>query len=270
MIPYYSDDHVTIYHGDCRDILGAVLEPADVIVTDPPYGISAETDYSGLRGTDAYYATKSGRRTHGKTYAAHRRRRRAVSTAVARRRGPCAISARTITSSGSRTAGLSTYGTRETDSAPTCSPIANSYGRRSRPDRRVCIGISGSAICALSENDAYLHPTQKPVSLMRWILEWSPAGRVVDPYVGSGSTLRGAKDAGRHAVGIELVEAYCEIAARRLGQEVLPFAESAYPIDRSSYARRVPLVVGGGYDGDRRRAPRARDPRRGDPRGDRC
>ena len=68
-----------------------------------------------------------------------------------------------------------------------------------------------------------LHPTQKPLALMKWCIELSrTSGVILDPYCGSGTTLRAAKDLGRQCIGIEISEAYCEIAARRLAQEVLP------------------------------------------------
>ena len=68
------------------------------------------------------------------------------------------------------------------------------------------------------------HPTQKPLTLMRWCLTFFPKARtVIDPYAGSGTTLRAAKDMGRKAIGIEINERYCEMAARRLSQGVLNF-----------------------------------------------
>jgi DNA modification methylase len=65
------------------------------------------------------------------------------------------------------------------------------------------------------------HPTQKPTALMRWCIERSKTdGVVLDPFMGSGTTLRAAKDLGRPAIGIDISEKYCRIAVQRLGQEV--------------------------------------------------
>lgn len=80
-----------------------------------------------------------------------------------------------------------------------------------------------------SERDeTRLHPTQKPLTLMRWVLlaTTTAADVVCDPYAGSGTTLRAAKDLGRRAIGIELHEPYCEIIARRLDQGCFAFEEA--------------------------------------------
>jgi len=74
-------------------------------------------------------------------------------------------------------------------------------------------------------SEGKFHPTQKPLPLMAWCLNFLPPGSIADPYAGSGTTLVAAKQAGRRAIGIERDEAYCEVAARRLAQGALDFGE---------------------------------------------
>lgn len=68
-----------------------------------------------------------------------------------------------------------------------------------------------------------LHPTQKPLGIMKWCVEKTKGETIFDPFMGSGTTLVAAKELGRKAIGIEIEEKYCEIAAKRLSQEVMPF-----------------------------------------------
>lgn len=72
------------------------------------------------------------------------------------------------------------------------------------------------------------HPTEKPPQLMRWCIELAgDANTVLDAFMGAGATLIAAKSLGRRAIGIEIEERYCEIAAKRLSQGVLPMGETA-------------------------------------------
>jgi len=74
-----------------------------------------------------------------------------------------------------------------------------------------------------------VHPTVKPVDLLKQMVLWSSnkGETILDPFMGSGTTLRAAKDLNRKAIGIELEEKYCEIAARRMSQEVFDFTPPA-------------------------------------------
>ncbi len=94
------------------------------------------------------------------------------------------------------------------------------FGKRGAGEIRT--GKHGNVLSVNRVPNEY-HPTEKPVELLGILLSNAEAGLVLDPFMGSGTTLRAAKDLCRTAIGIEIEEKYCEIAANRMSQEVLDF-----------------------------------------------
>jgi len=202
MKPYYEQDGVTIYHGDCREVLPSIV--ADVIVTDPPYGTGC-APRGGL--TAGSIAMESGFTETWDVF---------DPTWAEMWGGPmavfCGIRFVFGMASAIRADGLLIY----TKSNP--NPLGSSY--------EPCV-TRGFPLRGRQHFEAYnafngqVHPTQKPVEVMRWVVGRHPGGVVLDPFMGSGTTLVAAKDLGRRAIGIEIEERYCEIAAERLSQQVL-------------------------------------------------
>ncbi|KKK77110.1 hypothetical protein LCGC14_2856890 [marine sediment metagenome] len=83
-------------------------------------------------------------------------------------------------------------------------------------------------------NEFCLHPTQKSLALIHYLIGKTRTQTILDPFMGSGTTLRAAKDLGRQAIGIEIEERYCEIAAKRLSQGVLEFKGEAGSVPRAT------------------------------------
>lgn len=96
---------------------------------------------------------------------------------------------------------------------------------KKRAARRGSVITTESSPAALTQNIG--HPTPKPVGLMEILVESAPEGVIADPFAGSGSTLIACRNLGRKAIGVEQVEKYCEIAARRLDQGVLDFGSAS-------------------------------------------
>ena len=206
--PYYSDESVTLYLGDCRDIL-PTLNTADLLLTDPPYGIG-----SVWKGG---FSSKHG---WGKAGA---------DAAVRNEWDVAAPDSATLdlilASANEAIIWGGNYFTL---------PPSRGWLVWNKPERNFSLA---EAELAWTSRDMVIrvadlprsepgreHPTQKPLTLMRWCLTFFPkAQTVIDPYAGSGTTLRAAKDMGRKAIGVESFEPYCEIAARRLSQGVIDF-----------------------------------------------
>jgi DNA modification methylase len=233
MKPYYEDGAVTIYCGDCREILPTLT--ATVLVADPPYG-------TGYYRTDQEFVTGEMLATWASSHevvALFGWPEKLIATCTAADLAPdewitwwpTNARCRGFNKSGLwREAeciaifGSGDWGLLRQPRARRTTPQEGA-SPRGRPDlnSEARIGdVWRDESPLLNPNQrGRLHPNQKPVSLMRRLLTAMPAGLVVDPCMGSGSTLLAARDLGRRVVGIEVEECFCEIAARRLGQAVL-------------------------------------------------
>jgi site-specific DNA-methyltransferase (adenine-specific) len=199
--PYYQDESCTIYHGDCREVWSDRL--ADVVVTDPPYGVGFQ--YASFTDDEsAWTDVKATLSALTEAYPA------AICMSFARlwEMPPARWAAAWFKPGSVRRSRIGGWATWE--------PVLL-YG----DGWRIANDMLRLPDCANHTPEAAGHPCPKPVDLFRWLVEGAPAGVILDPYMGSGTTLRAAKDTGREAIGIEIEERYCEIAAKRLAQEVL-------------------------------------------------
>jgi hypothetical protein len=212
--PYYEHGGITIYHGDCRDVLLGLSWFAGLVLTDPPYGISHPTDYR-TRGRGALANCKDYVPVHGDAESFDPRWLLSVGDARILWGGNHYASR--LPDSG----GWLVWDKERPDNLDqaTCELAWSDCVKGVRRFRYLWNGMMRAG------DDVLCHPTQKPEALMRWCLNlrWTrDYETILDPFMGSGTTLRAAKDLGRKAIGIEIEERYCEIAAERLAQEVLP------------------------------------------------
>jgi site-specific DNA-methyltransferase (adenine-specific) len=216
--PYYRDGWVTLYHCDCLEITEWLA--ADVLVTDPPYGIGWQKGQNNAAKSAAHAGILNDADTSMRDRAlALWGQRPAVVFGSFRAAFPERVR-QTLIWQKPVDAGVvgSTTGYR-TDVELVF--LLGDHLRR--PPTRSSVLRSGGGVAAYRE----CHPHSKPVGLLEQLIDWVPPGVVADPFAGSGSTLIAAKAQGRKAIGVEIEERYCEIAARRLAQDALDFSAIA-------------------------------------------
>lgn len=198
MIPYYEDTNsgITIYLGDCREVLPSL--PVGALVSDPPYPNNAGHFNDGIQAARAVLWPSAWQEAI------------VFWSELETPQMPIALVAVHIWH-------RSNVNGRPYE--PAYHFDARGEKRRSEVMRHPAVFDGAGPGC----NEYLGHPTQKPVALMRQLVAKAGNPLVIDPFMGSGTTLRAAKDLGRKAIGIEIEERYCEIAAKRLGQEVLAF-----------------------------------------------
>lgn len=223
MKPYYEHAGMVIYHGDCREIL-PTLPKVDLVLTDPPYG---ETTHAGARSANDI----DGRLIHFQSISdddllslarqfVEKASRWVVMTCdwrhAVRLESECASLVR-----------LGVW--VKPNGAPQFTGDRPGTGWEAvavlhRPGKKRWNGGGHHAVWTYPIEQGE-HPTQKPLRLIkRWLADFSEDGEtILDPFMGSGTTLVAAKQLNRRAIGIEIEERYCEIAAKRLSQEVFDF-----------------------------------------------
>ena len=237
--PYYSDESVTIYNADCRDVL-PTLDKVDLVLADPPYGdTSLEWDakvdgWLPLLSSNNLWCFGSLRFFMGEKFEGWKlaqdivwekhngsnllndRFRRIQELIVQFYRGDWdAVYKRPVMTNDA----LDIKTTRKTKPVH-FGGIGDSEFRSRNGGPR----LQRSVIKVRSTHGYAEHRTHKPVGIVIPLIEYSlpQSGIVLDPFMGSGTTLRAAKDLNRKAIGIELKERYCEIAANRMAQLVFP------------------------------------------------
>lgn len=218
MKPYFESDEVTIYHGDCREILPTLRDP-ELLLTDPPYGVNEGTDrfargrsgaadcndFAPIEGDDepfdpAHLLNYSRLVLFGANYYADKLPPSPTWIVWDKLDG--------LTSE--RDVGFN-------DNADVELAWTNLGGPARLIPHRWMGMLKGS-----EKDDKRQHPTQKPVVLFEFIISmWTkPGDLITDPYMGSGTTLVAARLLGRPSIGIEIDERYCEVASNRLAQGV--------------------------------------------------
>jgi DNA modification methylase len=217
MAPYYDDGQIQIWHGDCREILPDIHGAYQAVVTDPPYGIGWSRGVNSARNSKSHDGIANDEDTSVRDDALD------MVSGV-----PAVVFGSFYAPFPSRLKQVLVW-EKPADSGV----VGSTTGFRRNVEPVFIVGpwphqsvkwssllkpCAGSISAVATETG---HPHTKPVGLMRILIERCPDGVILDPFMGSGTTLRAAKDLGRKAIGIEIEERYCEIAAKRLQQSVM-------------------------------------------------
>lgn len=244
MTPYYDDGAVTLWHGDCREILPS-LNPVDLVLTDPPYAVSTAKSFDrshmgkGVRNLNFF----DGDRDWATMTAAVVDRVLLAAAKTAAMYVWCGHRQFGRIVDALEAAGWLTKPLAWSKACPIPAPPGVGYDSALElcvyafRGGRKWVPPTGTKNPNVIIADGYRHgqpgkwdhPTQKPIPTVQipMLNSTEPGDVVLDPFAGSGTTLRVAKDNGRRAIGIEIEERYCELIARRLAQDVLDFGTAS-------------------------------------------
>jgi DNA modification methylase len=216
MKPYYEQDGITLYHGDCRDILPTFADKSfDLCLTDPPYGVGYA--YDGYDDVATNFVSEI----------------LPVLSALA-------SSVPTATCCSMRQMWGLPFARWVLCWNKPGSTRRNSVGGFSIWEPIFLYGqgwrVANDALTlpdCVNHDKGNNHPCPKPLKLFLWLASLHDSTRILDPFCGSGTTLVAAKQLGRRAVGIELSEKYCEIAVKRLAQMQLQFESANGPTSQT-------------------------------------
>lgn len=221
MRPYYQDDRVTLYHGDCLEVTEWLA--ADVLVTDPPYGIRWAFHAGGTKKARGYrhegIVNDLDTSTRDAALQLWGSSRPSIVFGSLRAPAPDAVIQTLIWRKPGDTGVIGSTTGYRTD-------IEAVYLRGphiTRPAERSSVLESR---CGSKNQYRSGHPHAKPTAILEQLLEWT-VGTIADPLAGSGATLVAARNLGRKAIGVEVEERYCELTAKRLFQMCLDFREGA-------------------------------------------
>ena len=188
--PYFQDESVLIIHADCRDILPKIPK-VDLVLTDPPYEGYDDYVWDAVSIEGLLPPVRSFVFWKGAPF-------------------PLAYTARHVWAKANRN--LGNRGELYEEIYELRGGCTGLVMRHAVIDSEMNARLNGDVF--------YAHPTQKPLRLIKRLLT-DTGDLILDPFMGSGTTLRAAKDLGRYAIGIEIEEKYCEIAKRRMAQTVM-------------------------------------------------
>jgi DNA modification methylase len=216
--PYYEHGGITIYNADCREVLPE-LGRFDLLLTDPPYGIGEARNNNQSRSCIAA----------SKDYGMSSWDDSPVDVDTLRQLQEIAEWQAIFGGNYYPMPPSSCWLVWDKDNGANdfadCELAWTNFPKAVRLLKHKWQGMLQEN---MKDKEYRFHPTQKPVPVMQWCIGHAPkANTILDPFMGSGTTLVAAKNLGRTAVGIELEEKYCEIAALRLSQEVMDFGVSA-------------------------------------------